>query len=259
MLYGIYEVIRGVRHVAYATAVGNADEIVEIERRLHVFAEASVQRMTDSVVFLPTALALLYPLLHFTVSIGVLVWVYRERRGSFPFVRTALVSMTSLALIGFVVFPVAPPRLAVAGFVDTVSRHSPLDLGSTFLGRFYNPVAAVPSLHIAYALFFAGTIVLLARRRSIRVAAGAYPFLVLLVITATGNHFFFDAATGAVVAAMGVALALLATRSVDPLDEHHSGSTSNPRSLQASRRRALRQWLGRETPPTRVPARSPRP
>ena len=215
LLYGIYELVRGVRHVAYSSAVGNADEIVDIERRLHVFAEAAVQRMTDGVAFLPDALALLYPVLHFTVSIGVLVWVYRKRRHDFAFVRTALVAMTSLALIGFVVFPVAPPRLAVSGFVDTVSRYSPLDLGSSILGRFYNPVAAVPSLHFAYALLFAGAILVLARRTAIRVAAAAYPPLVLLVITATGNHFFFDAATGAVVAALGVGIAVVVARSAN--------------------------------------------
>ena len=211
-LYGVYELIRGIRHVDLSAATANAAQIVRIERYLHVFSELDLQHLTQRVPLLPDVLALLYPTLHVVGTLGILIWVYRSRRPAYPFVRTALVVMTALALVGYLAYPVAPPRLSVAGFMDIVSRESPLDLGSKLLGRFYNPVAAVPSLHFAYALLFGGTLILTARHLLVRIAGGVLPALTLLVIVSTGNHFYFDAFTGGVVAVVGLLVARRACR-----------------------------------------------
>lgn len=100
--------------------------------------------------------------------------------------------------------------MAVRGIVDTVSRHGPLDIGSPLVERFYNPVAAMPSIHFAYALIVAAALFLLARGGAVRVVALLYAPVCLLVIVATGNHYFVDAAAGAaaVVAAAVVVVAL---------------------------------------------------
>jgi PAP2 superfamily len=131
-LYGVYEVVRGARHLDEPAAVSHAREIVDLERGLHVFAEGSVQRLSERVTLLSDTLAFAYPALHFGVSIGVLCWLYRRRRPAFPVVRTTLIVTTVLGLVGYLLYPVAPPRLAVPGFLDTVSRDTPFDLGSTF-------------------------------------------------------------------------------------------------------------------------------
>jgi hypothetical protein len=146
--------------------------------------------------------------LHVGVTLGVLYWLYRRRPWAFPVVRTVLVVTTGLALVGYIAYPVAPPRLAVPGVLDVVSRNSPVDLSSRLLGRFFNPVAAFPSLHFAYALLFGLAVVVVADSRTARAAGAAYPLVALLVIVATGNHFFFDAFSGAAVTLTAAAMTL---------------------------------------------------
>jgi PAP2 superfamily len=207
-LYAVYEVVRGVRNLDVPLAREHAGRIVALERSLHVFSELSVQRLCERIPVLSDVLAYLYPLLHIGVTLGVLYWLYRRRPRTFPVVRTALVLTTGLALVGYIAYPVAPPRLAVPGALDVVSRDSPFDLSSKLLGRFYNPVAAFPSLHFAYALLFGFAVVFLAGSRTARAAGAVYPLVGLLVIVATGNHFFFDAFSGAAVTLTAVGVSL---------------------------------------------------
>lgn len=205
-LYALYEVVRGVRHASLRLAVGNALDIVRVERSIHVYAEASVQRAFEHTADLLTVLAFAYPVLHIVGTLGILAWVYRSRPADYPTIRTALVATTGIALIGYLVFPVAPPRLAGLDIRDTVSQDTPFKLTSSVLGRLYNPLAAFPSLHFAYALLMGTMLFALSRRRAARAAGVLLPVLTLVVIVATGNHFFADAAAGAVVAAMGLAI-----------------------------------------------------
>ena len=234
VLYGVYEVVRGARRLDETVALRHAREIVALEQYLHVFGEGSVQRLSARVSLLPDVLAYAYPALHVAVSIGVLWWIYRKRPAAFPAVRTTLVATTVLGLAGYLLFPAAPPRLAVPGLIDTVSRDTPLDLGSTLLRRFYNPFAAVPSLHVAYAVVFGVALLLLARAPAARAAGAVYPALVVIVVVATGNHFFFDAAAGVGAAVGGASITWLlwsfarldAGRS---LVEHHTRHPGNRR------------------------------
>jgi hypothetical protein len=206
-LYAVYEVVRGFGDEDYRAAFAHTSDIVALERSLGVFGEHAVQRAAESVGGLPTALGLAYILLHFLGTTVAVVWVYRRHRASFPLLRTTLIGATALALVGYVLYPAAPPRLTDLGFADTVSSHTGLDLSSDLLGSFYNPIAAVPSLHFGYALIVGVALARLARRRAVRIAGLLYPAVMLLVIVATGNHFFFDAFAGAVVVAGGWLLA----------------------------------------------------
>ena len=121
-------------------------------------------------------------------------------------------------------------RRAGVGINDTVSGATSVNLTSHLVSSFYNPYAAVPSMHIGFALLIGVTVARLARRRIVRIAGAVYPLFVLLVIVATGNHFFLDAAAGAavaVLAAAGVAaarrLAAVATPIVAPLRRQRPG------------------------------------
>jgi len=144
-----------------------------------------------------------YLAFHILVTGGVLVWVYRAHRAKFALLRTTLVVSTAIALVGYVLYPAAPPRLSGLGFADTVTEHAHVNLSSDFLGSFYNPIAAVPSLHFGYAFIVGVAVAALARRRAVRLAGAAYPALMLFIIVATGNHFLFDAFAGGVVAVAG--------------------------------------------------------
>lgn len=212
-LYGVYEAVRGAGDASLSVARDHTSDIVALERALHVFNERAVQEWSRGVPYLPALLGLAYMTLHFGATTFAVRWVYRERRHAFPLVRMTLIISTAFALAGYVLYPAAPPRLAGLGFSDTVTTHTGLNLSSDLLGSFYNPVAAVPSLHVGYALIVGAAVFTLARRRWVRLLGAFYPAFMLFDVVATGNHFWFDAAAGGavVVAGWSIARALLSS------------------------------------------------
>ncbi len=215
-LYALYEAVRGAGDASLAVARAHTADIVALERVLHVFDERAVQEASLAVPYLPALLGLAYMSLHFGATTLAVRWVYRERPQAFPLVRTTLIISTALALAGYVLYPAAPPRLAGLGFADTVTTHTGLNLSSDLLGSFYNPLAAVPSLHFGYALIVGGVLVTLARRRWLRVLGAAYPAFMLFDIVATANHFWFDAAAGGAVVVAGWWIARVLVRGPRP-------------------------------------------
>jgi PAP2 superfamily protein len=183
-LYGLYELGRAVVGADTAEADRHAHRVVALERSLHLFVEANVQRAVQTVPGLTSLFGVAYLTLHLAVTAGVLFWLHRRRPEGFPFVRTALLLASGLALVGFLVYPTAPPRLAGVGIVDTVSgRH--VDLNRGLVSSLYNPYAAVPSMHVGYALIVAGGLLRHGRGPLVRAIAALYPLFVLLVIVAT--------------------------------------------------------------------------
>ncbi len=203
LLYALYEVVRGAGGQDVDAAMRHTADIVDLERSFGIYVEPGVQQAFETIPYAPAVLGLLYVVLHFVGTAATLVWAHRCHSDRFPLVRTTFVAATALALIGYVVYPVAPPRLAGLGFSDTVTSSTGLDLSSDLLGPLYNPFAAVPSLHFGYALIVAVALVTLAERRVFRIAGAIYPGAMLLVIVATGNHFLIDAALGGLVVAVG--------------------------------------------------------
>jgi hypothetical protein len=204
------ELSRGLADGGTGLAERHAAAVVSIERGLHIFHEGAVQDLVHHVTGLPTLLGYAYLTLHLTATVVVLAWVYRHHHHAYRTLRNTLAVASALAIVGYWLFPTAPPRLANVGIGDTVSGATSINLTSHIVSSFYNPYAAVPSMHIGFALLIGVTVARLARRRAVRVAGALYPLFVLLVIVATGNHFFLDAAAGtavAVIAATGVAAA----------------------------------------------------
>jgi len=209
-LYALYELVRGIGGENWAQARLNTDAIVSLEQHLGVYWEHTIQTASLAVPGFGSLLGFLYLSLHLVGTAVFLVWVHRKRRASFALVRTTIVLSTALALVGYIAFPAAPPRLADLGFSDAVSAHTGLNLSSDMLGALYNPIAAVPSLHFGYALIVGVGLYALASNRWVRILGASYPLAMLYIIVATGNHFLFDAAAGGVV----VIVAWLAARRV---------------------------------------------
>ena len=203
LLYGLYEIVRGAGGEDVDAAMRHTADIVALEQAAGVYVERGVQEAFEALPFAPALLGLLYVVLHFVGTAVALVWVHRRHPDRFPLVRTTFMAATALALVGYVLYPAAPPRLAELGFSDTVTSSTGLDLSSDLLGALYNPFAAVPSLHFGYALIVGGVLVAIAGHRAWRVAGALYPLAMLLIIVATGNHFLVDAALGGVVVVAG--------------------------------------------------------
>jgi hypothetical protein len=202
-LYGFYEVVRGQGHATLGVAREHTDGIVALERHLHLFGERTVQQAAHWVPALPTLLGIAYIALHFLGTAAFLIWLHRTHPERFPVVRNTLIAATGVALSIYLLYPVAPPRLAGLGFVDTVTHNAKVNLSSDLLGSLYNPFAAVPSLHFGYAVLVGVTVGVLAKGGVARAIGWSYPVVMLLVIVATGNHFFFDAAGGALAIGIG--------------------------------------------------------
>lgn len=198
--YYLYRIVRGVVDGEVTAAFSHARWIVNLERGLHLFFEPSVQTWTISRGWLIHAADFTYVNAHFVITTAFLIWLYFWRNEAFYFVRNMFMVAMGLALILYVVFPTAPPRfLPEWGFTDTVSDF--FGQGASHSASvLYNPYAAMPSMHVAFALMIGVTGLRLVRFKVGRLFWSLYPFFIAFVVIVTANHFWLDAAVGAVVA-----------------------------------------------------------
>jgi membrane-associated phospholipid phosphatase len=170
--------------------------IIDLEQKLGIYVEPDAQRF-----FVQHDLGMPFWNAFYVVSQVVvlpltLFLVYRYRRGSYAFVRNMAFLSWTAGVIWYALQPVAPPRLLVDGLSDTVSSQTFFDLDSDFIRAFYNPVAAMPSLHVGMAPVVAWALIRLTPWLWTRVLGVLYPLLVAVSIVVTGNHFILDIAGG---------------------------------------------------------------
>ncbi|WP_328913081.1 MULTISPECIES: phosphatase PAP2 family protein [unclassified Streptomyces] len=207
--YWLYSQIRNAVPEEKQVALRHARWIWSFEHHLGLAVEHSVNHALNSVTWLIVGMNYYYATLHFIITISVLVWLYLFHPGRYGPARLVLFTTTWLALVGFWAFPLAPPRLlAGAGFIDTVQVHhtwGSMSQGS--LAHVSNQYAAMPSMHIGWSLWCGITIATLAKPLWVRVLGALYPVFTLVVIIATGNHFWMDAVGGAVCLGLGYSVA----------------------------------------------------
>lgn len=188
-----------------AIACGRAHDLLQLERTLNIDIEGPLNRIAVHTEWLAVFSNYFYALAHFVVTIGVLVWLYKRHPLQYRPLRTALYVANVIALAGYWLYSLAPPRfLPGEGYVDTVRAFGTWgSYASGDLSHASNQFAAMPSMHIGWALWSGLAIFWLARRTWVRWAGIAYPLVTLLVIMMTANHFILDAVGGAVALAMG--------------------------------------------------------
>jgi hypothetical protein len=208
----LYDLVRGlVDDSAGYKPFGDAMKIIDVERTLHIFIEPSVQSWANGKHWLMDAADWTYLNGHFIVTLLVLVFIYTRRNQSFYFVRNMFLIAMGLALIGYWLYPTAPPRLMPEwGFTDSISHFVLGSTGWVDYGptkAFMNFYAAVPSMHVCFATMVGVSMVRLTTHRAARIAWGFYPVFVTFVVVATANHYLTDVFLGAVTAAMAALLA----------------------------------------------------
>jgi hypothetical protein len=202
VVYAVYLLVRRLvlARNGRTRARANARRLVETEERLGIHVEPALQRAVLRFPRVVHGLNVGYAVFNVTLTVGWLVLLYRRRDFGYHRMRRACLLAHLGAQPVFLLFPAEPPR-ALDGFVDTLAEVSGLDLEHHLLVRFYNPVAAMPSLHVAFAVLTAAAIAERAESRAVRVAAYGYPPLVSTVVAATGNHYVLDAVAGAALGA----------------------------------------------------------
>jgi hypothetical protein len=218
IFYGIYTAIRdtqgsagrGVVIDGGTTAYNHARWIIHAEQDLWLYHEHRIQDLFHGWSHFFQFWNIYYGSAHFIVTAAAIIWLFRRHPDRYPYWRNVLAICTGLALIGFALFPLMPPRLldstAVSlhhrlyGFVDTLERYGgswSFDKGG--MAKISNQYAAMPSLHFAWSSFCALVFLPALRHWWSRLLAVLYPIGTLFAIVVTANHYILDAVGGAVV------------------------------------------------------------
>jgi membrane-associated phospholipid phosphatase len=204
LAYLLYSAARWVTVGDFGAAKAHADWILGLERDTHVAVEGSVQQALSGTWML-WVLNHLYLAAQLIVVPAALIFTYVRSRSVYRRLRDTILATWLISIPVYAAFPVAPPRLAGIGLVDTITSQTGFALDSKLTTSFYNQLAAVPSLHVGFAVAVSIAIAAAARRPVVKALAMLWGPAIALAVVATGNHFVFDIAAGLLASALGYA------------------------------------------------------
>ncbi|WP_079166625.1 phosphatase PAP2 family protein [Streptomyces oceani] len=179
-----------------------------MESLLRIDWEYGLNQFTARTPWLESFCNFYYSTFHFLIPITLLVVLYVRRPRDYRSARTALSFATLLGLVGFWLYPLAPPRLMPGlGYIDTA--HGPQDLSDPEFGaltEMSNQYAAMPSLHVGWSLWCGVVIIGMTSKVWLRALGVLYPLLTTFVVMATANHYLLDAVAGVAVVLIGFGL-----------------------------------------------------
>lgn len=202
----LYDVVTGLAPLRQPLAIAHGRSLLHAEQSLHVAVEHSLNVWLAAHRALGVVLSYYYDNAHFVVTFALLGWLWWKRPDIYRPLRNALVGINLIGLLVFWRFPVAPPRMIGSGFTDVIAASH--TLGSWHTGSLAadaDQLAAMPSLHIAWAVWCGVALWRISPRRSVRALALLYPLLTTVVVLSTANHYLLDVLAGALTAAIAVA------------------------------------------------------
>jgi hypothetical protein len=210
----LYDMVTNLAPVREKLALAHARDILSFEQSLHLAPELALNRWLVTHHAFGTVLSYYYDNAHFIVTFGLLGWLWWKRADIYRPLRSTLVAINLIGLVVFWRYPVAPPRLLVSrGFTDVVATsHTVGSWHTGSLAADANQFAAMPSLHIAWAVWCTVALWQLSTRAWLRALAVLYPCLTAFAVLATGNHYLLDLLGG--LATLALALALVRPASV---------------------------------------------
>jgi hypothetical protein len=250
VLVSVYDRIRDIASTRADLAFADAARVLRVESWVHLDVEHRLNQWLGAHWHAEWAASVYYQLMHLTVTLGVLVWLYVARPGHYRSARTALVNISALGLVVFWLMPVAPPRLLV-GFVDSGAVTGVAEHTAHVSPDLY---AAMPSLHVAWATWVLLQVWSSVRSPLVRRLAAAHCAVTVVVVVATGNHFLLDVVAGA-------ATTLLATRLAGgpAADEPAEAEVPSDGTVQAGRTGRRLRWWPVPTATAPAPTSSPVP
>ncbi len=256
--YALYAVTRVLAPHRAVASFSHADEVRSLEQSFGLFHELGINAFLSAHSGLGMLSSYYYATLHFIVTPFVLAWLWRRRARVYAPLRSALVISTALALVVYATWPLAPPRFALPGAVDTVLDHPVAWASGHGVEGFINDLAAMPSLHVGWAVWCAVALVTSLRTRW-RYLAWLYPVATTLVVIATANHYLLDAVAGALV--VGLPLYLCGLRPREVLDAYPfraAGTAGTAGTAGGQRPQPAQEWLPQDPPtPACVLGRGP--
>ena len=214
-MFGAYKLGRIVAAKHVGTAFDNAYVVWDLERILRLPDELSVQGLLLRSTLLVKSANVYYVAVHFPATAAFLIWLYLRRPGDYLWIRRTLALTTASGLLVHLAIPVAPPRmLGPLGFIDTADVYGPAVYGPPAQNSLADQYAAMPSLHIGWAIMVAVGIIATTKTRW-RWLAIAHPVVTTVVVIGTANHFWLDG----MVASGLLAVSLVVVRSYTDLHE----------------------------------------
>lgn len=192
LLWVFYWVVRNSTADGPSNAFANAQQVMRFQDAVGLPQEAALQAWVLPHYLLVKLANLYYIGVHFPATFVFLAWVWTRHRAAFARIRNVLIGLTMSALVIHLAFPLAPPRMFDRlGFVDTgiLVGPNPYDLSA---GEAANQFAAMPSLHVGWALLVAFSAITLSRSRW-RWLIMVHPIMTLFVVVVTANHYWLDA------------------------------------------------------------------
>src|SRR6476661_7854572 len=211
LAYLLYSAARWLTVGDLSAAKAHAHWIVHLEDHLGVADEASVQRALSG-TWVIWVLNHLYLAAQLVVVPGALVFVYRRSRPIYERLRNTILATWLISIPVYAAFPVAPPRLAGIGMVDTITTQTGFAMDSNLTTSFYNELAAVPSLHVGFAVAIGVAVAAAVKHPLLKFVALMWGPVIALAVVATGNHYIFDIVAGLVASAAGYGLGTIAAR-----------------------------------------------
>lgn len=206
--YVAYSVSTGAVHAHQALAYANAARVIALERWLGIFIERPLQLPVLPHAWLVQFFNAVYMWGHLPLIIAVAAWLFVFHRPHYRLIRNAVLISGGIALIVFYSLPVAPPRLVPSlHILDTAALISPV-YDAVEPKIFFNPYAAIPSMHIGWDLLMGIALVWCARTAALRWFGALLPLFMLVAVVVTGNHYILDGLAGAAVGLAGLGLAL---------------------------------------------------
>jgi len=191
-MYVVYSIGRIYAAKHSASAFDNAHQLVGWERDLGLPNEAALQHSFLQLPHLPQAANAYYAYVHFPLTALILIWLSIRRHAAYKKVRSTLMALTGLALVGHTIFPLAPPRmLPNLGWVDTGIRFGQSVYGPNSDTGMANQFAAMPSLHVGWAALIAIAMITATRSRW-RWLWILHPLTTFAVVVLTANHYWLD-------------------------------------------------------------------
>jgi hypothetical protein len=203
-----YEAVRGVAGDDRTAAFANGRAILDAERSVHTLFEAHLERAVGRIGALSAATRAVYWISEFVLLVLALTWAYFANRGLYARFRDSVLVANVVGLLGYLLFPTAPPRLfGGAGFANRFSGQPPPEHAGGLIAFAANPYAAMPSIHAADALLIGVFLAAATASLAGRVLWSCWPAVVFFAVLATGNHFWLDVVAGIAVALVGLAVA----------------------------------------------------
>ncbi|GAA2337486.1 phosphatase PAP2 family protein [Streptomyces kunmingensis] len=262
LVYGAYSAGRLLARGDVSTAVDHGLAILRAENAVRLNLEHPLNRLFTREPWLGVPADFWYASLHYVVTPAILIWLFRRRAHLYRAARTWLMTSTLIGLIGFTMLPTCPPRLLAAGhgFVDTMAQYSSYGWwggaasAPKGLGGMTNQYAAMPSLHVGWALWCGVMLWRNGKSPYAKAAGVAYPLITTIVVMGTANHYFFDALAGAAVMGVGLLLTKPVTRLAERVrDRVDTVLASGSRAVPSATRSSIVSGECQTSPGERIP------